>query len=65
VADESPDEGRVLFHCEDLALTIDLVLEGDEHAAHFWGQLFVSFRQAIDSGLHGINETRRALVAAI
>lgn len=65
MADDSPTEGRVLFEREDLALTIDLVLESDEHAALFLGQLFVSFRQAIDSGLHGINETRRALVTAI
>lgn len=65
MADDSLTEGRVLFDREDLELTIDLVLEGDEHATHCLGQLFVSFRQAIDSGLHGINETRRALVTAI
>ena len=63
--DHSPNEERVLFDCEDLELTIDLVLEGDEHAPLILGQLFVRFRQAIDSGLHGINETRKALVAAI
>ena len=65
MADDSPKEERVLFHREDLASTIDLVLEGDEHAPLFLGQLFVGFRQAIDSGLHGINETRKALVTAI
>jgi hypothetical protein len=52
-----PNEGRLLFEPEDLALTIDLILEGDEHAALLLAQLFVSFRQAIDSGLHGINQT--------
>lgn len=36
-----------------------------KHAPHFLGQLFTSFRQAIDSGLHGINETRKALAEAI
>jgi hypothetical protein len=60
-----PVEGAVYFDREGLKLTIDLVLNADEHAPHFLGQLFTSFRQAIDSGLHGINETRRALVEAI
>jgi len=64
-ADDSLEEGPVLFDREGLELTINLVLEGDEHAPHFLGQLFVSFRQAIDGGLLGINETRKALVEAI
>ncbi|HXI26506.1 MAG TPA: hypothetical protein VNG71_21810 [Pyrinomonadaceae bacterium] len=59
------DEGNDYFDHEALALTIDLVLNADEHAPHFLGQLFTSFRQAIDSGLQGINETRRALAEAI
>jgi hypothetical protein len=58
-------EGRELFDKEDLALTIDLILEGDEHAPLLLAQLFVSFRQAIDSGLHGINQTRQALANSI
>ena len=60
-----PDEGTAYFDREGLELTIDLVLNADEHAPHFLGQLFTSFRQAIDSGLHGINETRKALAEAI
>jgi hypothetical protein len=63
--EQHPNEGRILFDREDLALTIDLILEGDEHAPLLLGQLFVGFRQAIDSGLHGINQTRQALAASI
>src|SRR5439155_26071012 len=44
---------------------IDLILNGDEHAPPLLGQLFVTFRQAIDSGLHGINQTRQALADSI
>lgn len=62
---QRPNEGRVLFDREDLALTIDLILEGDADAPLLLGQLFVSFRQAIDSGLHGISQTRQALADSI
>jgi len=60
-----PDDNIAYFDREGLELTIDLVLNADEQAPHFLGQLFTSFRQAIDSGLHGINETQRALADAI
>jgi hypothetical protein len=59
------DNGIAYFDREGLELIIDLVLNADEHAPHFLGQLFTSFRQAIDSGLHGVNETRNALAEAI
>jgi hypothetical protein len=62
---QRPNEGRILFDREDLARTIDLILEGDEHAPLLLGHLFVTFRQAIDSGLHGINQTRQALADSI
>lgn len=62
---QKPDEHGVLFDREDLALTIDLILEGDEHAPLLLGQLFISFRQAIDSGLQGINQTRQALADSV
>jgi len=61
---ESP-ENDGYFDREVLELTIDLVLNADEHASHFLGQLFTSFRQAIDSGLNGIIETRKALAEAV
>lgn len=63
--DQTLGEARVLFDREDLALTIDLILNGDEHAPLLLGQLFVTFRHAIDGGLHGINQTRQALADAI
>jgi len=62
---QPPNGGTAYFDREGLELTIDLVLNADEQAPHFLGQLFTSFRQAIDSGLHGINETRKALAEAI
>ena len=62
---QRPNEGCVLFDRDDLALTIGLILDGDEHAPLLLGQLFVTFRQAIDSGLHGINQTRQALADSI
>jgi hypothetical protein len=60
-----PDENIAYFDREGLELTIDLILSADELAPHFLGQLLTTFRQAMDSGLHGINETRRALAEAI
>ena len=62
---QAGDKAIAYFDRESLELTIDLVLNADEQAPHFLGQLFTSFRQAIDSGLHGINETRNALAEAI
>jgi len=62
---QGASEGKTLFDREDLALTIDLILEGDQHAPLLLGQLFVTFRQAIDSGLDGINQTREALADSI
>ena len=59
------ESGTAYFDREGLELTIDLVLNADEQAPHFLGQLFTSFGQAIDSGLRGINETREALAEAI
>jgi hypothetical protein len=63
--DQVPNGHPVLFDREDLALTIDLILSGDEHAPLLLGQLFVTFKQAIDSGLHGINQTRQALADSL
>jgi hypothetical protein len=62
---QQPDERKVLFRREDLALSIELILKGDEHAPLALGHLLISFRQAIDSGLDGINQTRQALADAI
>jgi hypothetical protein len=62
---QQSNEGTIFFDREDLALTIDLILQGDEHAPLLLGQLFVRFGQAIDSGLDGINQTRQALADSI
>jgi hypothetical protein len=62
---QQSNEGTIFFDREDLALTIDLILQGDEDAPLLLGQLFVRFGQAIDSGLRGINQTRQALADSI
>jgi hypothetical protein len=63
--DYPPDEESLLFDREDLASDIEWILKGDSHSPEILARLFVSFRQAIDSGLQGINHTRKALVTAI
>ena len=54
-----------LFEREDLAASLDLPLSDDPDAADALARLFDSFRQAMDSGLQGINETRRALLISV
>jgi hypothetical protein len=63
--DRAFDEESLRFEREDLASDIELILKGDSHSPEALARLFVSFRQAIDSGLYGINQTRSALVIAI
>jgi hypothetical protein len=63
--DLPPDDVKILFNREDLASDIEWILKGDFHSPDVLARLFVSFRQAIDSGLQGINHTRQALVTAI
>lgn len=58
-------EGRVLFEREDLVLSISSILGGGVQAADVLARLFDEFRQAIEGGLCGINETREALAAAV
>jgi hypothetical protein len=65
-ADDCRGNGTVpLFDREDLASSLDLILSGDPDAADVLARLFDSLRQAIDSGLSGINQTREALVSAV
>jgi hypothetical protein len=59
------DEGNVLFEREELAADLELILSGDPSAADKLARLFDSLRQAMDSGLHGINEVRRVLLTAV
>ena len=66
VADELPDEKVCpMFEREDLALSIELILKGDEHAPELLARMFIGFRQAINGGLLGINEASDALLAAV
>ena len=58
-------EENLLFDREDLERSVELILGGDAHAADILARLFDGFRQAIDSGLRGINQTREALSEAV
>ena len=59
------DEESLLFEREELAADLELILSGDPDAADVLARLFNRFRQAIDSGLSGINETRKALLISV
>jgi hypothetical protein len=64
--DESvADEENLLFRREDLALIIKLILTGDVDAPEMLARLFLGFGLAMDSGLEGINQMRKALATAI
>lgn len=66
IADEcSPDEGIPLFDREDLALDVELILKGDARSPEALAQLCTRFRQAMEGGLEGINQTRKALATAV
>ena len=60
-----PDNIKILFNREQLALDIEWILKGDAYSPEALARLLVSFRQAIDSGLQGINHTREALLTAV
>ena len=63
--DLSCDDCKPLFEREELAADLELILSGDPSAADKLARLFDSLRQAMDSGLHGINEVRRVLLTAV
>jgi hypothetical protein len=54
-----------LFERADLTASIELILGGDVRAADELARLLDSFRQAMDEGLHGIEDARVALRAAV
>lgn len=58
-------KGRLFFEREDLASSVELILKGDADAPDALAQLFVMFKQAIESGLEGINQTNKALLTGI
>ena len=53
------------FCQEDLKALIDAILQPGPHSAISLGHLLLAFRTSIDSGLNGINQTRKALSEAI
>ncbi|MGA9995306.1 MAG: hypothetical protein WBP93_07830 [Pyrinomonadaceae bacterium] len=61
IDDLQPDNGKILFDREDLASDIEWILRGDARSPEILAQLFVRFGQAMDGGLEGINQTRKAL----
>ncbi|HEX8180573.1 MAG TPA: hypothetical protein VF525_13580 [Pyrinomonadaceae bacterium] len=64
--DDLPDDEEMpLFEREELAADIELILSGESSAADKLARLFDSMRQALDSGLAGINQTREALLVAV
>jgi len=60
-----PDNVKILFNREQLALDIEWILKGDAYSPEALARLLVSFRQAIDGGLQGINHAREALLTAV
>jgi hypothetical protein len=56
---------NALFCREDLAGDIESILGGGPHAAEALARLFLAFKNAIDSGLEGINQTSRALLTGV
>lgn len=66
VADESPeDEETPIVDQEWLARSVESILKGDADAPETLARVFISFRQAIRSGLRGMNQLDEALSAAI
>jgi hypothetical protein len=66
VADELPeDEGRLIVDQEWLVGAVESILKGDAGAPETLAQMFISFRDAIRSGLRGMNQLDEALVATI
>ena len=65
-ADELPeDEEKLIVDQEWLSGAVESILKGDPNAPETLAQIFISFRNAIKSGLHGMNQLDEALVAAI
>jgi hypothetical protein len=66
VADELPeDEERLIVDQEWLASAVESILKGDPDAPETLARVFISFRDAIRSGLRGMNQLDEALVATI
>ena len=62
---EKYDEENLLLDRETLAAKIETILGGGPHAPDVLASLFVELRQAIESGLRGINRTRETLAMGV
>lgn len=66
LADELPEDGeRLIVDQEWLAGAVESILKGDPDAPETLARVFISFRDAIGSGLRGLNQLDEALLAAI
>jgi ribulose kinase len=66
LADELPeDEEKLIVDQEWLAGAVESILKGSPHAPETLARMFISFREAIGSGLRGMNQLDEALLAAI
>ncbi len=66
VADELPeDEEKLIVDQEWLAMSVESILKGDPDAPETLARMFISFREAIKSGLRGMNQLDEALQATI
>jgi hypothetical protein len=66
LVDELPeDDEKLIVDREWLERAVESVLKGDADAPEMLAQIFISFRDAIRSGLRGINQLDEALLATI
>jgi hypothetical protein len=66
VADELPeDDEKLIVDQEWLAMSVESILKGDPDAPETMARMFISFRDAIGSGLRGLNQLDEALLATI
>lgn len=62
---EKYDEENLLLDRETLASKIETILGGEPCAPDALASLFVELRQAVESGLTGINRTRETLALGV
>ena len=66
VADELPeDDEKLIVDQEWLAQAVESILKGDADAPETLARMFISFSDAIRSGLRGMNQLDEALAATI
>ena len=66
LTDELPeDDEKLIVDQEWLAMAVEAILKGDPNAPETLARMFISFRDAIGSGLRGMNQLDEALLATI